>query len=177
MTPTDPSTHDDDDFARQVRRAVRELPDAPVAWREAAVALWPMAPSPLRAAAGALLAVVQAALRFDSWATPGLAHGMRGGRGGTRHLIYSAQGHDIDLRIAPAAEHFTLSGQVLGPELSAPPELAPLEADAGSARPLALDEFGEFRLEGVAAGRYTLTLHLPAGPVVVQPLEVGEPGA
>ena len=102
---------------------------------------------------------------------------MRSTSASTRHLLYSAQGRDIDLRITPALEHFALSGQVLGPDESGRVELMAQGSASGASHASALDAMGEFRLEDVPAGRYVLTLHLGAETIVVQPLEVGEPGA
>ncbi len=182
--PMKPVEHlTDDEFAASVHRAVRALPDAPAAWQQASIALW--AASPL--AAGSTLAqvaqtaqalgrLVRAALSFDSWATPGLAQGMRSMRSPTRHLLYSAQGRDVDLRVTPSAERFALSGQILGPDESGQVELSSLDARATVHRG-SLDSMGEFRLDGVAAGRYALTLHLGHDRIVMEPIEVGEPAA
>jgi hypothetical protein len=169
----------EEEFAHQVHRAVRALPDAPAAWQQAAVALWP-ATSPVQqavAAGQALVRFITAALTFDSWATPGLAYGMRSTRSATRHLLFSAEGRDIDLRIAPMAEHFALTGQILGPDEAGEVELALVHAPDTARHHGALDALGEFRIEGVSAGRYVLTLRLGAQPIVMQPIEVGEPAA
>lgn len=173
----------DDEFAQQVQRAMHLLPDAPAAWQQAAIDLWLAAPLPATrssvaqaaSAATALLRFVAAALTFDSWAAAGPVHGVRSARNPTRHLLYSAQGRDIDLRITPSAEQFVLSGQILGPDESGRIELAATDAPATASHSGALDELGEFRLEGVPAGRYILTLHLGAQPIVVQPIDVGGP--
>jgi hypothetical protein len=175
----------DDEFAQHVHRALHDLPDAPAAWQHAAIGLWPAASahSPLSTwsaaaqAAGALVHLVSAVLTFDSWATPGLAHGMRSARNPTRHLLYSAQGRDIDLRITPAAEHFLLNGQVLGPDETGRVELVLAGKPGAAGHQGVLDEMGEFRLLAVPAGRYTLTLHLGAEAVVVPLVEVGEAAA
>lgn len=192
MKPVHQTT--DEEFAHQVHHAVRALPDAPAAWQQAAIGLWPAQapPSALSAAqaAQALVRWVAAVLTFDSWAPAGagwgLAPGMRSVRGATRHLLYSARGRDIDLRITAAAESFVLSGQILGPDETGRVELAPAaEKDESAVNPAIhppthrspLDDLGEFRLEDVPAGRYVLTLHLGAEPIVVQPIEVGEAAA
>jgi hypothetical protein len=172
----------DDEFTQHLRRALRELPDAPTAWQQAAIGLWPAASalstwSAAAQAAGALVRGVTAALTFDSWASPGLAHGMRSARSPTRHLLYSAQGRDIDLRITAAAEHFLLNGQVLGPDERGRVELVLADTPHAPGHHGALDDMGEFRLEGVPAGRYVLTLHLGAESVVVPAIDVGEAAA
>ncbi len=166
----------DDEFAQHVHRAVRELPDAPAAWQQSAIAVWqaPATPSSLSAAAHALMRYVTAVLTFDSWATSTLAHGMRSARNPTRHLLYSTQGRDIDLRITASAEHFALSGQVLGPDDTGWVELARTDAPGQPGHHASLDELGEFRLEAVPAGRYVLTLHLGQDSMQVQDIDVGE---
>ncbi len=176
MTPIDHLS--DDDLGHALRRAARELPDAPLAWQQAAVALFQApASSALAETVEALGRLVRAVLSFDSWATPAVATGMRSARSPTRHLLYSAEGRDIDLRISPQAEHFSLSGQVLGPDETGRIELAAL-GDAGAVRHQGhLDTLGEFRIDGVPPGLYRLTLHVGNTPIVVQPLEVGVPAA
>ena len=106
----------DDEFVHLVQRAVA-LPDAPPALVRAATDLWQTAqPSTLHGVAKAALRIVAAALSFDSWAQPPVALGMRAAASDTRHLLFSTMGRDIDLRISPAAGHFALTGQILGPD-------------------------------------------------------------
>ena len=178
----------DEELVRTLQRAHRELPSAPLAWQQAATALFQpsgqAASTPLRDTAVALGRLVRAVLSFDSWAAPALAGGMRSLRSPTRHLLYSAEGRDIDLRISPEAGHFSLSGQILGPDETGRIELAALTGDANdgnstsaAAHEGALDDLGEFRINGVPAGLYRLTLHVGGAPIVVQPLEVGVPSA
>lgn len=174
MKPVDSLS--DDAFGQRLQQALKALPDAPLALQRAAIGLWPAAPPALQAAARALLRQVVAALSFDSWAAaPALAHGMRSLRSPTRHLLYSAQGRDIDLRIAPAAGAFSLAGQILGPDDAGTVTLCGLDADGGEAQSVALDALGEFRIDGVAPGRYRLTLTMGGDELVLAPLEVGEP--
>ena len=175
----------DDEFAHLVQRAVA-LPDAPQRLVRAAIGLWPAArPSALRSMADSALRLVAAALSFDSWSRPATALGMRAGASDARHLLFSAMGRDIDLRITPAADHYALTGQILGPDDAGRVELA-LQPDAGSApqaasrasgapgaRIAALDSLGEFRLDGVRGGTYRVTLHLGGDEIVLPPIEVG----
>ena len=169
----------DDEFVHLVQRAVA-LPDAPQPLVRAAIELWPAArPSALKGMADSALRLVAAALSFDSWSRPATALGMRAGASDTRHLLFSAMGRDIDLRITPAADHYALTGQILGPDDAGRVELA-LQADAGSAPPdgadarvAALDSLGEFRLDGVRRGTYRVTLHLGGDEIVLPPIEVG----
>lgn len=171
----------DDDFSQRVQQAVQALPDAPQAWQDAALALWalqpvqPPQPSQAGQALQALGRFVAAALRFDSWALPATAHGMRALRSPIRHLLFSAQGRDIDLRISPAGELFALAGQILGPDEAGRIELTPLAAHSAASHQATLDALGEFRIDAVAPGRYSLTLHMGDTPIVVQCVDVGEP--
>ena len=90
-----------------------------------------------------LLRTLQAALSFDSWAQPSLALGMRSTATELRHLLYSVDGRDIDLRVVPSGAEFAISGQVLGPDEHGVVELAP--EGIGGRTPLfaALDALGE----------------------------------
>ena len=172
----------DDEFVHLVQRALA-LPDAPQRLVRAAIGLWPAArPSALKSMADSALRLVAAALSFDSWSRPATALGMRAGASDTRHLLFSAMGRDIDLRITPAADHYALTGQILGPDDAGRVELA-LQPDAGSAPPdvlgapgariAALDALGEFRLDGVRGGTYRVTLRLGGDEIVLPPIEVG----
>jgi hypothetical protein len=166
----------EDEFAQLVRRAVG-LPDAPVALVRSAVGLWAArAPSLWQAAAKAALHRLVAAVTFDSWAAGTMAFGVRGVPEQTRHLVYSAGGRDIDVRIAPAAKHFALTGQVLGPDESGMIELARASGHGGEtagAKVATLDPLGEFRIEGIPGGSYVLRLLLGEDEIVLPPIELG----
>jgi hypothetical protein len=167
----------EDEFAQLVQRAVA-LPDAPPALIRAAIGQWDAAqPSLLRAAAKAILNRVAAALTFDSWVAGSLALGVRAVPSDTRHLLFAAKGRDIDIRITPAAGHFAVTGQILGPDESGVVELTRTSADddgAASAQAVALDAMGEFRLEGIRRGAYVLTLRLGEDEIELPPIDVGE---
>ena len=175
MKPIDLLT--DEEFAELAQRASR-MPDAPAAALRAAVNLWRAAPpSPLQVAAGSLLKRVMAVLTFDSWGAGAPAFGVRGVPSATRHLLFSARGRDIDLRITPSADRFALAGQILGPDESGMIELAGVPAAGGpqaAPRSTALDPLGEFRLEGIASGAYVLTLRLGEEEIVLPPIDLGE---
>lgn len=178
----------DDEFAHLAQRAAR-LPDAPAALVRAALDLWPQsrlasAPAPvpwatLAAPAQAALRAVAAVLSFDSWARPALAAGMRSGETDTRHLLFTARGRDIDLRISPSAGGFALSGQVLGPDETGTVELAAAREPGRAARPAArqaaLDELGGFRLDGLEQGTVWLTLRMGGDEIVLPPIDLGAP--
>lgn len=155
----------DDDFERLLRAAVA-LPDAPPALVHRAVALFAAQAAP------SLLRRIAAALSFDSWAQPAAALGVRAPRAATRHLLYSAEGRDIDLRVTPVgAQTFALAGQVLGPDEAGAVELGALAGQP--ARHAALDALGEFRFEGLPAGDYRLTLRLGSEEILLPSVPVG----
>jgi hypothetical protein len=174
MKPPTPLT--DDEFSQRVGRAGRARPDAPLALQQAAIGLWPAAgpAAVLSALAKAVVAQIQAVLTFDSWAAPAVAAGMRSLRSPTRHLLFSAQGRDIDLRIAPDAGSFSLAGQILGPDESGSVQL---EGAGAAVRSAQLDGMGEFRIDGIHRGTYVMTLQLGSDHIVLPPVEVGEPPA
>jgi hypothetical protein len=119
---------------------------------------------------------VAAALRFDSQGAGGPAAGLRGALADTRHLLFSAKGRDIDLRVAPVGGAFALSGQVLGPDEGGRIELA-AHLRAGSPPPpptrhASIDPLGEFHLDGISHGTYVLTLQLGQDEIVLPPIEM-----
>ncbi len=174
MKPVDQLS--EDEFARLVQRAAA-LPDAPPALIRAAIDQWPASrPSRLQATARSIVNRLAAALTFDSWATGAVAFGVRGVPSDIRHLLFTADGRDIDIRIAPAAGHFCLSGQILGPDEAGTVELdRPADAEGASAstQVAVLDAMGEFRLEGVREGSYVLTVRLGDDAIVLPPIDVG----
>jgi len=183
MKPFDQLT--DDELLRHAREAAA-LPDAPPGLIRKAIAHFDAArPATLADAARALARRIEAALTFDSWAAAPAALGVRAAAAAdTRHLLYSAQGRDIDVRISPAANYFALTGQILGPDEAGTIELASIEA-AGAEQSGApsgtkvttLDALGEFRLEGIPGGSYVLTLRLGDDEIVLPPIELGSLGA
>lgn len=169
---------DDDEFATVVREAVA-LRDAPDAMIRAAIALWP-APSAVGIAAQGvakrIASAVRAVLSFDSWALAPSALAVRSMPSQTRHLLFSAEGRDIDLRIRPSPSGFQIAGQVLGPDEAGTIELrGATDDEAGAPRyRAALDDLGEFRLDGIIAGRYLATLELGDGVVALPAVDVGD---
>lgn len=161
----------DDALALLAHRACRALPDAPPALLHAALALWQAQPAtaPLAAA----LRRVAAVLRFDSWALPPQALGMRGPADGSRHLLFSAEGRDVDLRITRhPGGGWSLSGQVLGPDETGQILLQPAGDQAASHR-ASLDSLGEFHLDGVAAGPWRLSLETADTLVELPDIDLG----
>lgn len=163
----------DDEFAALARQAVA-LQDAPPALVHAAIQLY-QAPevSPLSAVAQSLGRLVKAVLSFDSWAAAPAAMAVRSADTATRHLLFSAQGRDIDLRVAPDAQQFALAGQILGPDDTGSVELS-ADDIADSPRTVLLDAMGEFRIDGIAGGRYVLTLRVGEDVIVLPPIDVGQ---
>jgi hypothetical protein len=170
MKPTCQLT--DDELALLAQRAAA-LPDAPAALLAAASALMPEPPPKitLPELARAATRLLAASLKFDSWAGAPLAFGMRALPADTRHLLFSAMGRDIDLRITPADERFALVGQILGPDESGRVELT--SGGAAAKRVAAIDDLGEFRLDGIDRGTYLLTLRMGNDEIALPPIEVG----
>jgi hypothetical protein len=166
MKPAEPLT--DAELVALLCRAAA-MADAPSKLIQGANSAWPSAQGPVKAATRLLAA----ALRFDSWAGAPLAFGMRALPADTRHLLFSAMGRDIDLRITPDAQHFALAGQILGPDESGRAELRAPPGGRELERIAAIDELGEFRLDAIECGTYLLTLRLGGDEIVLPPIEVG----
>ncbi len=171
MTPEPTLT--DDALAALAHRARQALPDAPPAWLHAAFALWDAAPATVPLAKA--LRRVAGVLRFDSWALPPQAQGMRGVADDSRHLLFSAEGRDVDLRITRQdSGGWSLAGQVLGPDETGHIRLLPA-AGTGAGHRTSLDALGEFHLDGVAAGRWCLSLETADQVVDLPAIDVGGP--
>lgn len=159
--------HDDERPQDEFNRLVAQL----AATRAGRTTGWPLG-SGLRQ----VLRRVAAALNFDSRGTSAPAAGLRGSHAETRHLLFSAKGRDIDLRVAPLAEGYALSGQVLGPDEGGTIALA-AQLRAGAPLPppprhAAIDALGEFHLEAIDPGTYVLTLQLGHDEIVLPPIEM-----
>ncbi len=172
------ATLTDDEFEHLVHAAVA-LPDAPPALVRSAIALFRDAqPSPIVAALDNALQRIRAVLTFDSWATGPAALGLRSmpSQAQSRHMLFSARGRDIDLRIVSAADSYVLAGQILGPDETGLVELSVDTQNPQAAqtiRTLALDELGAFHLDGLHAGTYCMTLKLGSDAVELPPIQVG----
>ncbi len=164
-TPELPET--DEAFVRRARRAVRQLQDAPAELQRRAVDLFPVRTLPQ--AAREMLRRVSAVLSFDSWAaTPALA--VRSGAGLARQLVFDAPEGSVELRVLPTARTLALAGQWLGEETEGRVEL-----EGAAAANAALDETGGFRIEGLAAGEYRLSLQVGDTLIELPPLVLGGP--
>lgn len=180
MKPIDlksPDAMSDDELAAAARLA-DALPSAPAHAIGAAEAVFSQR-TPVALASREALAelgrstrrLLAAILRFDSWSGAPVAFGMRSLPSDTRHLLFSAMGRDIDLRITAADELYALSGQVLGPDESGRVELT--GGGASSKRVTTVDDLGEFRVEGLVKGTYLMTLCLGQDEIALPPIEVG----
>lgn len=168
----------DDDLALLAHRARQALPDAPPALLHAAIGLWQAAPIvPAQLPLAAALRRIAAVLRFDSWALAPQALGMRGVAADSRHLLFSAEGRDVDLRITrEPGGGWSLAGQVLGPDETGHIVLQPADGrGSGAGHRTQLDSLGEFRLDGVAAGPWCLSLETADQIVALPAIDVGGP--
>jgi hypothetical protein len=122
-----------------------------------------------RPAQPSLMRRVLAALSFDSaQLTP--AFGLRSGApAATRQILYSAEGYDLDLRVAAQNGKVAVSGQVLGE--AAGPGSVIIENDTEQAQ-ATLNDLCEFTLPNVPAGVYTLRLQLSGLEVEIPNLEL-----
>lgn len=168
----------DAELVQRLHRAMTDLPDAPPAVQQAAIDLWPV---PGRSALPSIPPLVRAvarrvaaALTFDSWATPAFGHGMRSAGAAPRHLVFSALGRDVDLRIALETGRFALVGQLLGPDEPGVVELAPHGLPGGVTHRVPLDACGEFRVDGLPAGSFALTLSVGDDQIVLPAIELGQ---
>ncbi|GEM_PF-803239 len=168
----------DDELAALVNGAAA-LPDAPPALVKSALGLWQAAQPAVasKTAAPGLLNKIRAVLTFDSWTASPAALGLRSMPSQTRHLLFSAHGRDIDLRIVSSAESYVLAGQILGPDEPGCVELAIDTASEYAARSMLttpLDELGAFRLDNIRAGTYWMTLKFAGDAVELPQIDVGE---
>ncbi len=166
--------HPEDAALADALRASRRMHDAPEALVLRAIALFDAragaaAPSP------SVLQRLAAVLRFDSAGLSPLAFGRRSAGTSLRQLVYTVQGHDVDLRVADAgaAGSFTLSGQVLGRESLGIVRL--LDEAGQQVQAVALSELGEFRLAPVAPGTYRMTLELSGIAIDLPPVQLPLP--
>jgi hypothetical protein len=109
---------------------------------------------------------IVAALRFDSLRQ---ASALRAGQPAARQMLFEAGQYDVDLRIAPSASAWTVSGQVLGPRTGGQVELR----GPAAAVQTELSALNRFRLPPIPAGRYLLSLRLDTADLEIADLEVG----
>jgi anti-sigma factor RsiW len=118
-----------------------------------------------------LLRRLVAALTFDS-SSLRPAFGVRSGQAApARQMLFSAGDLDVDLRLAPGGEGWTVSGQVLGPCTGGEAEL--VDAEGATAARATLNELCEFTLLPPAAdGTYALRLRLVDAEVEIPELSL-----
>ena len=118
-----------------------------------------------------LLRRLVAALTFDSSSLQP-AFGVRSGQAApARQLLFSAGDLDVDLRLAPGSEGWTVSGQVLGPCKGGEVEL--LGAGGSTAARASLNELCEFTLlPPTPDGTYTLRLRFDGTEVEIPELSL-----
>ncbi len=170
-TPLNPADLTDTEIEHGLR-ATRQLENAPEHVIQRAMAVWQ--PRRQHAPAPGLLQRLMAVISFDSGLASPLSFGARSAGGAVRQLLYTADGHDIDLRISRAGEvdagPWLFSGQILGPQAHGAVELVGAEGQVLGAA--ALSELGEFRLPAVAAGRYTLCMRIGERVIELPALDV-----
>jgi hypothetical protein len=168
MTPDQP---DDEPLARELR-ASRQLHDAPEAVIQRAIHVF--AARAQAPAAPGLLRRLVATLTFDSAGLAPLAAGLRAETAPTRQLLFSADGRDVDLRIATTDDgrRYVVSGQVLGPDEAG---VAVLSAAEGELT-VAWNELSEFHFDAVGPGACQLTLRAGDWEILLPPLHLGQGG-
>lgn len=155
-SPALSSTPTDEELAHALS-ASRVMVDAPEQSILRAVGLWQHRPAAAVAGQGLLRRIV-AVIAFDSASAAAPALAIRAANPGARQLLFTAEGRDIDLRIAaqPAGGRpkFCVSGQIFGPDVVGQAELrAP---DYQSTR--TWNDMSEFSFEDVPPGACTLVL-------------------
>lgn len=112
----------------------------------------------LSARGRSLLRRIGASLTFDSLSAAPMSLGIRSLSTGARQLLFTAEGRDIDLRIAghppDSALKFSVAGQIFGPDVAGQAEL---RAPSYLAK-RAWNDLSEFRFEDVPPGACTLVL-------------------
>ncbi|MCU0969107.1 MAG: hypothetical protein MUF03_09855 [Rubrivivax sp.] len=147
---------DDDAALEDALRRSRTLADAPEPLVRRAIDLFAARARATPAPAAGLRRRLVAALAFDSMGAPGLAFGLRSDAAATRQLLYSADGRDIDVRVAGVGGgRWRIAGQVLGPDASG---FARLRDAAGNRREAAWNEVSEFAFDDVEPGDWVLEL-------------------
>lgn len=123
-------------------------------------------------ALGAAIRLVTATLTFDSAASTRPAFGVRSAGTATRHMLFSAEGCEIDLRISPAgSDTMNVAGQILGAGAGRIVEIS----NEHTRITANLSELNEFTLPQTPRGTYTLTVKLPDREVQISALQISMP--
>lgn len=134
--------------------------------------------TPVSEPEGGVLRRVLAVITFDSCRPGTLALDMRALAHEGREWMFQADGHDIDLRVAPldaTGLRYLVSGQLFGPDVVCRVRLLQVPAADASSPPLAtdVDELGEFFFDGLRPGRFVLSLQLGDREIVLPELQIG----
>ena len=105
--------------------------------------------------------------RFDS--AGAMPAGRRAGAGTERQSVFFAGDLAVDLRLTRSDDEWLVSGQVIGGDRQGQVELQ----GAGTTIEAEIVEPGEFELEPVSPGTYTLLLHMPELEIEIPALEIG----
>jgi hypothetical protein len=158
-------THVSDDAIIEALRAESTQLDAPEHVIQRAFTLWKPKTAP---AQESLLSKMFAVLKFDSSSVLPVAMGVRSIGSQTRQMLFSAEGRDIDLRIAPrakgASRQWDITGQVLGPDDNGSVSLRGANCEWSAN----LNDLSEFHIEDIPEGQYQLLVMLN-GSVIVLP--------
>jgi hypothetical protein len=149
-------------------RRSRRLDDAPEALIQRAIGVWQPRPMARPAVAVAALRRLVAVLSFDSATAAPAALALRSAGAATRQLLFTAEGHDVDLRLeALPGGLWKLSGQWLGPEGPGSAELRPA---AGAPQQVPWSTLCEFAFEPVAEGRCEVLLRTEGCEIAIPEL-------
>jgi len=108
-----------------------------------------------------VLRLLVAALTFDSQKSLTPAFGVRSAQSGSRQLIYSAEGHDVELRLSMQADQWNVAGQVLSEGCEGGQVSLMNIAGTGESTDVVLNQLCEFNFPPVPSGSYKLRLRLP----------------
>ncbi len=111
---------------------------------------------------------IVAALTFDSRSSRP-AFGMRSLQTDWRQMIYSAQEHDVDLRIRVQNNECVIAGQVIRESCSG--GLVEISGATGSTQ-ASLNSLCEFTLPAVPIGRYSLRVIMPDVEIEIPDLDL-----
>ncbi len=115
-----------------------------------------------------VLQKILAVLISDSAAmTP--AFGVRSSPDASRQLLYLMGNNDLDLRISPEGEKWSVAGQIFGTIENGKAALT----GENAAEETALNELGEFVFAPVAAGKYALRFEIGAEEFEISEINVG----
>jgi hypothetical protein len=161
--------HLSDDAIIEALRAESTQMDAPEHVIQRAFTLWKPKTAP---AQQSLLSKIMAVLKFDSSAVSPMALGVRSIGSPTRQMLFSAEGRDIDLRIAPrakgASRQWDITGQVLGPDDNGSVSLRGTNREWSAN----LNDLSEFHIEDIPEGEYQLMVLLNGSVIVLPEIKI-----